>query len=263
MPRSYDHRSCKVKATRQSLINITKNFNQHGTFNMITKCLVVPEQDSMYNFTATQAGAYWCSCHSNFCYPNGCRQAFIIHDNEAHPEYNEEISLTITDWYHEMVEDIRFTSLYNPTGAEPIPDAFIDTKSQCRSPAEHHLPAKNHQHRRVCHNLAIVERDGVSTEPCKASTLYVAVAQRYAVLVTTENTTEQNDGMVIIADNVFLDTMPTTLQLNQASRLKHNALVAHLFTDPTIDVSSKNPAFDDFDLVAWDRETLLEKTGQT
>ena len=65
----------------------------------------------------------------DYCYPDGYRQALIVHDDNAFfaKEYDEEFSITLSDWYHEMAEDIKseFMNLYNPTGAEPIPDAFL------------------------------------------------------------------------------------------------------------------------------------------
>jgi hypothetical protein len=39
--------------------------------------------------------------------------------------YDHEVTVTMSDWYHELVEDIPFIRVENPTGAEPVPDSFL------------------------------------------------------------------------------------------------------------------------------------------
>lgn len=197
-----------------------------------------------------------------------------MHDNEAPFRYDEDITLTVSDWYHDLVEDIRFMSLYNPTGAEPVPNAFLVNDTQNFSvPVQ---PNTSYLLRVINigafvgqyfyiedHNFTIVEVDGVYTEPQDANMIYIAVAQRYAILLTTKNTTDRNFGIVTIADNVLLDTIPSSLQLNQTNWLEYNASAPHTTTIPDVDISSVNPAFDDFRLVPYDNQSLFENPAQT
>ncbi|PQE09581.1 Iron transport multicopper oxidase FET3 protein [Rutstroemia sp. NJR-2017a WRK4] len=107
---------------------------QNGTSEMdgpsyVTQCPIPPGSSFTYNFTVEQNGTYWYHCHTNNCYLDGYRQALIVHDEDAYftDLYDEEFTVTLSDWYHELVEDIApdFLSLYNPIGAEPVPDSFL------------------------------------------------------------------------------------------------------------------------------------------
>lgn len=240
--------------------------------SMVTQCPVPPGSDFTYNFTVNQNGTYWYHCHTDFCYPDGYRQALIVHDNDAyfHDEYAEEVVVTVSDWYHELVEGIApdFLSVYNPTGAEPIPNAFLFNDTLNTS-----IPVKPNTTYLIRlinigafvaqyfyidgHNFTIVEIDGVYTEPTQAEILYIAVAQRYSILVTTKNSTDQNYAIVTIADSVLLDTIPPSLQLNNTNWLEYNAAVPHLQANITVDQASDLNPFDDFTLVPYDQMPLL------
>lgn len=239
---------------------------------MITQCPVPPGSDFTYNFTVNQNGTYWYHCHTDFCYPDGYRQALIVHDTESpfYHEYDEEMTLTMSDWYHEMTEDIspQFLSVYNPTGAEPIPNAFLFNDTMNSS-----LPVKpntTYMLRLINigafvaqyfyiedHTFRIVEIDGVYTEPVEADTLYIAVAQRYSILVTTKNTTDKNYPIVTVADSVLLDTIPSDLKLNQTNWLEYNADADHPQAKMTVEVASDLVPFDDITLVPTDGMPLL------
>lgn len=240
--------------------------------SMVTQCPIPPGADFTYNFTVNQNGTYWYHCHTDFCYPDGYRQALIVHDDNAyfHDEYDEEFVVTVSDWYHELVEGIApdFLSVYNPTGAEPIPDAFLFNDTLNSS-----LPVKPNTTYLIRiinigafvaqyfyidgHNFTIVEIDGVYTEPTEADILYIGIAQRYSILVTTKNSTDQNYAIVTVADSVLLDTIPPTLQLNNTNWLEYNASAPHLQANITVDQASDLNPFDDFTLVPYDNMPLL------
>lgn len=205
--------------------------------SMVTQCPVNPGSSITYNFTVDQSGTYWYHCHTEYCYPDGYRQALIVHDDEAFfaKDYDEEIVLTMTDWYHELVEDLeaKFMSLYNPSGAEPIPGSFLvnDTMNSSISvkPDTTYLIRLINYGAFVGqyfyiedHTFKIVEVDGVYTEPKEASMLYISVAQRYAILLTTKNSTEKNYPIVTVADSSLLDTIPDALKLNNTNWLEYD-----------------------------------------
>ncbi|KAL4780303.1 Cupredoxin [Aspergillus varians] len=238
--------------------------------SMVTQCPIVPGTSFTYNFTVTQNGTYWYHCHTDACYPNGYRQALIIHDKDAYfnDMYDEEFTITMSDWYHELIEDITFISLTNPTGAEPVPDSFLVNDTQGTSLSVE--PNKTYMLRLVNigafvgmyfyiedHSFTIVEMDGVYTDPTEADLLYISVAQRYSILVTTKNSTEKNYPIVTVADSSLLDVIEPTLQLNHTNWLQYNANADHPEAEMTVDDSGDLIPIDDALLVPHDREPLL------
>ncbi|CAL5870562.1 uncharacterized protein PFLUO_LOCUS4801 [Penicillium psychrofluorescens] len=250
---------------------------QNGTNNMdgpsmVTQCPIVPGSSFTYDFTVNQNGTYWYHCHTNYCYPDGYRQALIVHDTEAYfnDMYDEEFTVTMSDWYHELIEDIgpSFINLANPTGAEPLPNAFLfnDTLNTSISVQ----PDKTYMFRLINigafvgqyfyiedHSFRIVEIDGVYVEPQEADILYIAVAQRYSILVTTKSTANKNFPIVTVADSALLDTIPSNLQLNNTNWLEYDASAAHPQAVMKVAVATELNPFDDVNLVPWDHEPLL------
>jgi iron transport multicopper oxidase len=247
----------------------TDTSNMDGA-SMVTQCPIVPGSSFTYNFTVNQNGTYWYHCHTDFCYPDGYRQALIVHDSDAYfnDEYEEEFTVTISDWYHDFVEDIRFLSLYNPTGAEPVPNSFLLNDTQHSSirvkPNTTYLIRLINIGAFVSqffyiedHTFRIVEIDGVYTEPTEADTLYISVAQRYSILLTTKNSTDKNYPIVTVADSDLLDVISPDLQLNNTNWLEYNADAAHPLAVMTVDASSEIVPFDDITLVPHDHMELL------
>jgi iron transport multicopper oxidase len=260
----------------------TTSIHFHGMFqngtndmdgpSMITQCPIPPGSSFTYNFTVNQNGTYWYHCHTDYCYPDGYRQALIVHDTTAPfaNDYAEEFIVTMSDWYHELAEDIApsYLSLYNPTGGEPVPDAFLfnDTLNT-------NIPVKpntTYLFRLINigafvaqyfyiegHTFKIVEIDGVYTEPTEADTLYIAVAQRYSILVTTKNTTNQNFPIVTVADSVLLDFIPPHLQLNNTNWLEYDPSAPHPQADIQVSQAQDLVPFDDITLVPSDGTPLL------
>lgn len=248
---------------------------QNGTSDMdgpamVTQCPIIPGQSFTYNFTINQNGTYWYHCHTDFCYPDGYRQALIVHDGNAYFNdlYDEELTLTISDWYHDLVEDIRFLSLYNPTGAEPVPNSFLMNDTQKSS-----FPVKPNTTYLIRfinigafvgqylyiedHTFRIVEVDGIYTEPAEADTLYISAAQRYTILLTTKNSTEKNYPIVMVADADLLDVILPTLQLNNTNWLEYNASAPHTEAVMQVDASADLVPFDDITLIPSDGMELL------
>ncbi|KAJ5645758.1 Multicopper oxidase type 2 [Penicillium longicatenatum] len=246
--------------------------------SMVTQCPVAPGSSFTYNFTVNQNGTYWYHCHTDYCYPDGYRAPFVVHDNGSYfaDKVDKEMVLTMSDWYHELSEDIKpeFMSLYNPTGAEPIPDSFLFNNSISQSyPVE---AGKTYLIRLINiaafvgqyfwiedHTMRIVEVDGVYVDEAEADYLYLSVAQRYSVLVTMKNSTEKNYGMVMVADSSLLDTIPSDLLLNQTNWLEYNSEAAHNNVTMPVDDSSDIYPFDDIELVPYDRVGLYTNPTKT
>jgi iron transport multicopper oxidase len=145
------------------------------------------------------------------------RGALIVHDPEnPHKDlYDEEIVLTFSDWYHDLMQDLLkgFISITNPSGAEPVPQAALVNDTQNLTVKIQ--PGKTYMFRLINmgafaaqyvwfegHTMRVVEVDGVYTEPMDADMLYVTAAQRYSVLVTAKNDTSSNFAFVGAMDQV-------------------------------------------------------------
>lgn len=245
---------------------------------MVTQCPIPPGADFVYNFTVNQNGTYWYHCHADYCYPDGYRQALIVHDTESYfyGQYEEEFTVTMSDWYHELIEGIApdFLSVYNPTGAEPIPQAFLfnDTLNSniMVKPNTTYLIRLINIGAFVAqyfyiedHTFTIVEIDGIYTEPTEADTLYLAAAQRYAILLTTKNTMDKNYPIVTVADSALLDGIPSDLKLNQTNWLQYNADADHPQAVMTVDDATQLNPFDDITLTPHDRMPLLPEPDYT
>ncbi|KAL1891802.1 ferroxidase fet3 [Ceratocystis pirilliformis] len=250
---------------------------QNGTSHMdgpsmITQCPVPPGSSLTYNFTVEQPGTYWYHCHTDFCYPDGYRQALLVHDPNAFyaDEIEAEIPITLSDWYHELQDKLseEFMSVYNPTGAEPVPNSFLFNDTQnVKIPV---LPNKTYLLRIINigafvsqyfyiedHDFEIVEIDGVYTEPQTASMLVISAAQRYSVLLRTKNSTNANYGIVTVADSDLLDLIPSDLQLNQTNWLLYNESAPTNEVPMTVEESNELVPFDDFELVPYDKVELF------
>lgn len=255
---------------------------QNGTVYMdgvptAVQCPIIPGQDFTYNFTVDQNGTYWYHSHVAGQYPDGYRAPFIVHDKDAYfaDMYTEELIWPLSDWYHDLMDvlDPQFLSLYNPSGAEPVPQnlLFNDTLNSSISVKPNTTYLVHVMNMGALpsiflyiedHNMTIVEIDGVYVEPQEAEILYITVAQRYTFLLTTKDTTDKNYGIVAIFDTSMFDSYPKELQLNQTNWLEYNSSAPKERVEPPYDTSDDIEPFDDFDLVPYDRKELYPEPDQ-
>ena len=171
-----------------------------------------------------QPGTYWYHSHNIAQYPDGLRGPLIVHDPQSpyKNQYDEEIVLTISDWYHEQISTLMksFISYTNPTGAEPVPDAALMNDTQNLTVAVQ--PGKTYMFRIINvgafagqylwfegHTMRIVEVDGIYTEAADAEMIYITAAQRYSVLITMKNDTSSNYAFVGSMDQVRVPCLIT------------------------------------------------------
>lgn len=118
-----------------------------------------------------------------------------------------ELLVTLGDWYHDQAPYLirYYQSKENAAhgGPEPIPDSgLINSGQDVKFPVN---PGKTYLLRVTNignllptyfeiegHELTIVEADGIYVEPYKVDRLFLTAAQRYAVLLTTKDSTSQN-----------------------------------------------------------------------
>jgi iron transport multicopper oxidase len=117
--------------------------------------------------------------------------------------------LSLTDLYHVEAPYLvnYFLSANNYNGAEPVPDAALINEGQ--NAKFNITPGKTYMFHVVNmgalagqflqfdqHNMTIIEADGVYTQPYQVSQIFVAVAQRYTVLITAKSSNCQNFAIV-------------------------------------------------------------------
>jgi iron transport multicopper oxidase len=143
----------------------------------------------------------------------------VIHDPDSPflGQYDEELVLTLSDWYHDQMSNLipDFMSKGNPTGAEPVPQAALMNETQNHKISVQ--PGKTYLFRVINigafasqyvwfegHSMTIVEIDGVYTKPYKTDMIYLSVAQRCSFLVTMKDDAGSNYPIVGSMDTVRL-----------------------------------------------------------
>lgn len=237
----------RVKLGDQVRINLTNGMEDrntslhfHGLFMKgqnsmdgpegVTQCPIPPGSSFLYDFTVNQTGTYWYHSHLGAQYSDGLRGVFVIEEptKEGYPfKFDEDVTLTVSDHYHMQSADImaHFKLRFNPSGAEPIPQNALFNES--RLVTWDVQPNSTYFLRIVNmgmfvsqyvflddHEFTIVEIDGVYVEPFTVSSLYIAVAQRYGVLVKTkENPATKSFRFVNVIDRPMLDLVPADLKI--------------------------------------------------
>ena len=91
--------------------------SQMDGVEMVTQCPIPPGETMLYNFTVSdQTGTYWYHSHTSGQRIDGMRGAFIIEDHDCRYEYDEEVVLTLSDWYHKNTTEL-LSSYLNPSNS--------------------------------------------------------------------------------------------------------------------------------------------------
>lgn len=249
--------------------NTTLHFHgifQNGTGqmdgpDMVNQCPIAPGSSFVYNFTVDlQSGSYWYHSHTKGQYMDGMRGVFVIEDPDFPFDYDEEVVLEIAEWYHKDIDTLTksFLNVYNPTGAEPIPQNLIMNNTMNLTWSVE--PDTTYLLRLVNtggfvsqyfwiedHDFEVVEVDGVWVEPYTASMLYITVAQRYTVLLKSKSSTTKNYAIMQKFDDSMLDTLPDDLVLNRTNYMVYNSSAA----TPEENTVDELDFLDDFYLVPY------------
>jgi len=217
-----------VQITTMDLLVLCNGKSYICRFSADLNSGIPPGESLTYNFTVQQNGTFWIHSHVMGQYPDGLRSAFIIHNPEEPYEYDEDITITLSDWYHDTTTQAiaSFMSYKNPTGAEPIPTSCLlnDTQNSTMT----FEPGKTYRLRFVNigafpmfyvwledHDFQVIELDGVYTEPYTVQGFQIAAAQRVSVLVTAKNTTDRNYALVASMDTSMFDYVPDGLNWSE------------------------------------------------
>lgn len=186
--------------------------NYYDGTHAVTQCGIPPGEWMVYNFTFDgYAGSTWWHAHADTQYTDGVVGALIVHSrDEQVPSYDGDIALQLSDYYHGLSADLLeyyFTpgGIEGGPGNEPVPDGgTINGVGQYGSHNSSFfnltLEANKTYRLRLInpgtfvpmqfsldnHLMTVVEADGTAVEPVEVSSVSVAVAQRYSVLLKTD-----------------------------------------------------------------------------
>jgi iron transport multicopper oxidase len=194
--------------------------------------------------------------------------------------------ITLSDWYHEQISTLAnyyLNNTLNSDSPEPLPySALINDTQNLKINVQ---PGKTYFLRIInyaCfsqmylkfddHNMTIIEVDGVYTEPEVVDTVYLTVAQRVGVLLTTKSTTDKNYAALAKLDETMFDGyndtdsdlgIPLVVNPDVTAWLVYNE--AKPLPPPlnfTLNELS-NVLVDDFDLFPYDKMPLLTNPTQS
>ena len=213
-------------------------------------------------------------------YPDGLWGPLIVHDPDPPFYFDEEITLTLSDWYHEQMPDLIHT--YQSTSGEasdgtPTPaGALMNSGVNITIPVK---PNKTYFIHVICpgsypghawffdqHPMTTVEVDGVYVEPKDVNIgtqqVRIAPGQRQGVLITTKNDTSQNYAIFDTMDVNMLfinkgELPPAGYNTNVTGWLVYNDS-APLPPPPVLYSLGNSDFFDDIDYVPLDHEAVLE-----
>jgi iron transport multicopper oxidase len=101
--------------------------------------------------------------------------------------------------------------------------------------------------------MTIVEVDGVYTQPQKVNELYITVAQRYSVLITTKADTSQNFAILSTLDTGMFDHVPPWANPDVYGYLVYDSKKPL----PPVSPLRTYDVFDDFNLIPEDCTTAF------
>jgi iron transport multicopper oxidase len=190
----------------KNTLDVPTAIHSHGLFqngtvfydgaSMMTQCPIPPGGSLSYRMNLIQHGTYWVHGHLDGQYVDGLRAPLIIHAKKEVAKYDEEIVMTLADWYYldHTRTMVTFMSPLNPGGFEPLPNNALINEA---APKPLNLsPGKTYRLRLICmsafisfnfyidgHNLTVIEMDGIDTQPYTTSSIMISAAQRYSVLI--------------------------------------------------------------------------------
>jgi iron transport multicopper oxidase len=139
----------------------------------------------------------------------------IVHDphDPYRGQYDEELVLTMSDWYHTSVPTLISQMLVpeNVHALPPFPDALLLNDGQ--NVKFNFVPGKTYKIRMVnmgafastmiqfdSHTMQVIEIDGSYVEKHQAYQLRISPAERYTVLLKAQPTTRRNYAFLAALD---------------------------------------------------------------
>ncbi|KAL1869993.1 hypothetical protein VTK73DRAFT_2863 [Phialemonium thermophilum] len=173
----------------------------------VTQCPVPPGSSVTYQFVVPDAGTYWYHSHNMGQYPDGLRGPLIVHDpNDPYKDkYDEEVILTVSDWYHDQTIDLVRDMLQpsNTLFLPRFPDGIIVNEGG--SAQIPFVKGKTYRLRIISfaafasamlhfdsHTMQVIMNDGSYIQQAQAYQLRISPAQRYDVLISAIDRDHRN-----------------------------------------------------------------------
>lgn len=215
-------------------------------------------------------------------YPDGLWGPLIVRDPNPPFEYDEELILTFSDWYHEempyLIHQYQSASGEAEDGTPPPSGGALINSG--KNVSIHVKPSTTYLVRIICpaafsghgwvfdgHDQTTVEVDGVYTVPFHVASggqnLRIAPGQRQSVLLRTKDDTSKNYAILDFQDpnmlfiNKGILPPPADYPLNTTGWLVYNTSAD--YPPPPVLYSLENDDFvDDVSYLPLDKEPLLE-----
>lgn len=201
----------------------------------------------------------------------------IVHDPTPPFQFDDEFTLTLSDWYHQQMPELllQYQSQQNEAafhGREPLPDsALINDSANTKIKVQ---PGKTYLVHIVClgnwpghtwvmdgHDMTVVEVDGVYVDPYPTGDrmLRVATGQRMSVLIRTKDNTSQNFA---IWDTMDVNMMFTYEHRDLPAGYNPNATAWLVYDEakplPPAPTFHELVFVDDVALIPHDKEPILQ-----
>ncbi|KAJ3236607.1 ferroxidase fet3 [Chytriomyces hyalinus] len=233
-----------------------------------SQCPIPPGGEYTYRFKALQWGTYWIHGHMKGEYVDGLRTPFVINPppNIPQEKHDNEALVSISDWYpkehHVLLE--WFLGMYNPSGAEPVPETGLI--NEVDSASFKMTPGKTTRFRVLSfaalvsyniyiegHDFYVVEVDGIDVEPSLQSSFLIAPAQRVSLIVKAReqgNGTDVNYNLHAVMNDGMFENPPANIMKDITMALVYNeAEDAKMFEVKESDAPNFDLGMDDNTLV--------------
>ena len=171
--------------------------NQMDGTNGITECPIAPGQTKTYTFKATEYGTSWYHSHYSVQYSEGAVGPIVINGPSSDNWDIDLGALPLTDWYHEPVFEILASRPQAPPVSQSLlvnGSAVFNGQGQYSkttlTPGKKHLlrlintGTNNYLHVSLDnHPFTVIASDFVPVVPFTATSLSIAVGQRYDVII--------------------------------------------------------------------------------
>lgn len=180
--------------------------NQDGA-NGVTECPIAPGKMKIYDFHVTQYGTSWYHSHYSNQYGNGVVGALIVRGPAA-DNYDIDVGpYLMTDYYHDTADRLALVAEKVANGPPPDSDNVLFRGKGIRAVGGTGgsydrlvlTPKKKHLVRLinasvdnsftvslVGHNFTVVAMDLVPVTPSVRTSLFLAVGQRYDIIVNAD-----------------------------------------------------------------------------
>ncbi|KAJ2360653.1 ferroxidase fet3 [Coemansia sp. RSA 2611] len=263
-------------------LDVATSIHPHGIYNngtnyfdgpdMVTECGIPPGESFTYEIdTTAQSGTFWIHGHTRHADVDGLRTPFIIHSNKPPTDYDEELVITLEDWFSqefyvrmEYIDNRKIDGTFPPNYAGGLFNGYDANRTAPIkfSPGKRYrlrvinMAANNWSVFRILgHKMTVIEADGVRSMPLEVDGLNLGPGQRNSVIVTALNSTDFNYAIE------FISTSSTVNNESGGKPKNYRGIVEYREGAPIKDIpkqGDKEPVWpDDMALQAADKQPWL------